>query len=165
MRESRGYPGELPVPTASQRRARGSADNTPNGGHLAPQSATPPQVSIPLHLTHSQSSYLRSPYDLVVPAAMDVTSILLHEAPRVILHGRFLLLGGIQSKCDLCTRWEQGAAQPSIQGHPIEVSPSTAGTPLEPAPGASVPGAARERRTETPQRAAAAGLRVRCYFP
>ncbi|CAL8472070.1 g11612 [Coccomyxa elongata] len=95
VRESRGYPGELPVPTASQRRGRGSTDNTPNGGHLAPQSATPPQ----------------------------------------------------------------GAAQPSIQGHPIEVSPSTAGTPLEPAQGTSVPGAGRERRTETPQRAAAAGLR------
>ena len=40
VRESRGYPGELPVPTASQRRAGGQAANA----NAAPLPDTPPQV-------------------------------------------------------------------------------------------------------------------------
>ncbi|KAK9905979.1 hypothetical protein WJX75_010025 [Coccomyxa subellipsoidea] len=99
VRESRGYPGELPVPTASQRRAQGQAANATEALPIA----TPPQDT----------------------------------------------------------------ARSDVEGHPIEVSPSTTGPPFAAALGEPAPGKGRslssrfsaEQRPETPQRAALAGLR------
>ena len=63
---------------------------------------------------------------------------------------------------------EQDTARSNIEGHPVEVSPSTTGTPFAAGPGEPTGGKGRslssrfsgEQRPETPQRAAMAGLRV-----